>query len=267
MGRWGSKVMVTLMAITLAVGRQPMVRIVLREKVSVAGSTVRLGEIAEVKALTGEDKKLLTALQQLPVAPSPLPRYQRIITAGEVATKLAQAGWLNGDFVLDGAKQVVVTRGGRMLKAADLERLLQKALKVPVKLLLPPPPVTVPDGEVRVQTETPSSHRSLLPVTLLVNGQPATTLKVLAQVGSEEPSAISHQSPLTSRQSPFATVLVRRLQTVRLVACVGRVVVKAHGTALQEGKLGDEVAVAVPWSKSPLRGVVTGEREVTIVVW
>jgi hypothetical protein len=37
--------------------------------------------------------------------------------------------------------------------------------------------------------------------------------------------------------------------------------------ALQDGKLGDEVLVAVAWSKTPLKGVVTGEKEVTISAW
>jgi hypothetical protein len=266
--RWkGATVMVALMTITMAVGQQPKVRIVLRDKVAVANPIVRLGDIAEVIALSDEGEKLLPTLLDLPIAPSPLPRYQRVLTTGEVATKLAQAGWREGEFVLDGAKQVIVTRTGRTLTAVELEGLLQKALNTPVKLLLPPPPLIVPDGEVSVQTEPPSSPRSLLLITLLVNGQPIATIKALAQVGIGERFTVGNQSPIANRQSPLAAVLVRRRQTVRLRAQVNSVIVTAQGMALQDGKLGDEVLVAVPWSKTPLKGVVTGEKEVTISAW
>jgi hypothetical protein len=266
--RWkGATVMVALMTITMAVGQQPKVRIVLRDKVAVANPIVRLGDIAEVIALSDEGEKLLPTLLDLPIAPSPLPRYQRVLTTGEVATKLAQAGWREGEFVLDGAKQVIVTRTGRTLTAVELEGLLQKALNMPVKLLLPPPPLIVPDGEVSVQTEPPSSPRSLLLITLLVNGQPIATIKALAQVGIGERFTVGNQSPIANRQSPLAAVLVRRRQTVRLRAQVNSVIVTAQGMALQDGKLGDEVLVAVAWSKTPLKGVVTGEKEVTISAW
>jgi len=267
MRRKGATVMVALVVITAAFGQQPKVRIVLRDKVAVTNPTVRLSDIAEVTALSDEGEKLLPSLLDLPVAPSPLPRYQRVLTAGELATKLAQAGWRNSEFILDGARQVVITRTGRTLTASELESLLQKALNMPVKLLLPPTPIIIPDGEVSVQTEPPSSPRSLLSVTLLVNGQPVTTFKVLVQVGNNERLTVINRSPIANHQSPVAVVLVRRRQTVRLVARVGNVVVEAQGTALQDGKLGDEILVAVPWSKTPLKGVVTGEKEVTVSAW
>jgi len=266
--RWkGATVMVALMTITMAVGQQPKVRIALRDKVAVANPIVRLGDIAEVIALSDEGEKLLPTLLDLPIAPSPLPRYQRVLTAGEVATRLAQAGWRNSEFILDGAKRVVITRTGRTLTASELESLLQKALNTPVKLLLPPPPIIIPDGEVSVQTELPPSPRSLLSVTLLVNGQPIATLKALVQVGIGERFTVGNQSPIANRQSPLAALLVRRRQTVRLIARVGKVVVEAQGMALQDGKLGDEILVAVAWSKTPLKGIVSGEREVTISAW
>jgi hypothetical protein len=266
--RWkGATVMVALMTITMAVGQQPKVRIVLRDKVAVANPIVRLGDIAEVIALSDEGEKLLPTLLDLPIAPSPLPRYQRVLTTGEVATKLAQAGWRNSDFILDGAKRVVITRTGRTLTASELESLLQKALNTPVKLLLTPPPIIIPDGEVSVQTEPPSSPRSLLSVTLLVNGQPVANFKVLVQVGSNERLTVGNQPQIADHQSPVAAFLVRRRQNVRLIARVGKVVVEAQGKALQDGKLGDEILVAVAWSKTPLKGVVTGEKEVTVSAW
>ena len=266
--RWkGATVMVALMTITMAVAQQPKVRIVLRDKVAVANPMVRLSDIAEVTALSDEGEKLLPNLLDLPITPSPLPRYRRVLTAGEVATKLAQAGWRNSEFILDGAKQVVIIRTGKTLTASELESLLQKSLNMPVKLLLTPPPIIIPDGEVSVQTELPSSPRSLLPVTLFVNGQPVTTLKVLAQVGSNGHLTVSNRSLIANHHSPVAAFLVRRRQTVRLVTRVGNVIVEAQGTALQDGKLGDEILVAVAWSKTPLKGIVSGEREVTISAW
>jgi hypothetical protein len=266
--RWkGATVMVALMTITMAVGQQPKVRIVLRDKVAVANPTVRLGDIAEVIALSDDGEKLLPTLLDLPIAPSPLPRYQRVLTTGEVATKLAQAGWRNSDFILDGAKRVVITRTGRTLTASELESLLQKALNTPVKLLLTPPPIIIPDGEVSVQTELPPLPRSLLSVTLLVNGQPVANFKVLVQVGSNERLTVGNQPQIADHQSPVAAFLVRRRQNVRLIARVGKVVVEAQGKALQDGKLGDEILVAVAWSKTPLKGVVTGEKEVTVSAW
>jgi hypothetical protein len=67
--RWkGATVMVALMTITMAVGQQPKVRIVLRDKVAVANPTVRLGDIAEVIALSDEGEKLLPTLLDLPIA-------------------------------------------------------------------------------------------------------------------------------------------------------------------------------------------------------
>mgnify|MGYP000375912063 CR=1 FL=1 len=118
-----------------------------------------------------------------------------------------------------------------------------------------------------VQTKSPSSPRSLLSVTLLVNGQPVATLKVLAQVGSDEHLTITNRSPTANQQSPVAAFLVRRRQTVRLVVRVGNVIVEAQGMALQDGKLGDEILVTVTWGKTPLKGIVSGEREVTISAW
>jgi hypothetical protein len=128
--RWkGATVMVALMTITMAVGQQPKVCIVLRDKVAVANPIVRLGDIAEVIALSNEGEKLLPTLLDLPIAPSPLPRYQRILTAGEVATKLAQAGWREGEFVLDGAKQVIVTRKGQTLTAVGVGKFAPKSIE------------------------------------------------------------------------------------------------------------------------------------------
>lgn len=252
------------MIATLGAAEQPLVRITLRDKTAVAEATVRLGDIAELIPLTDDARRHLNDLARLPIVPAPLPRYLRTVTTGEVATKLAQAGWRNGEFVLDGAKQVVVERKGRALTVAELEALLQKALGTPVKLLLPPPSLVLPDGEVTVQAEMPSSPRAMLPITLSVNGQPIVALKVLAQF----PAATKKPSPLHAPRSmlhaPFA---VQRRQTVRLIARVGRVVVEARGTVLQDGRIGDEILVSVVWSKSPLRGVVTGEREVTVATW
>jgi len=245
---------------------QPSVRVTLREKVAVSGATVHLGDIAELTALSDEGEKLLASLRALPIAPSPLPRYQRLITAGEVATKLAQAGWRSSEFVLDGAKRVLVTRSGRNLTPTELEAALQKALNAPVKLLLPPPPVVVPEGELTVQAETPLSPRTVLPVTLLVNGQPVATLKLLVLVQTDG-KVSTYGQPAYLPLSPSADYAVRRRQTVRLVARVGSVVVEAKGTALQDGKIGDEVMVAVAWSKTPLKGIVSGEREVTVAAW
>lgn len=272
--RWrAATVAMAILNATCMFGQQPLVRIELKEQAVVASPTIRLCDVAEVTALTADSEKLVAPLRELTIAPSPLPRYRRIITAGEVATKLAQAGWKNGDFVLDGAKQVLVTRTGRNLTATELETALQKALNAPVKLLLPPPNIVVPEGELTVQTEKPTSSRTVLPVTLLVNGQPIATLKLLAQLSAltnTDAPSLDNSSP--SRLAhlptcPSAQILVRRRQTVRLRAQANSVVVTAQGMALQDGKLGDEVMVAVPWSKTPLKGVVTGEKEVTVSAW
>jgi hypothetical protein len=264
---WLTIVIVTFVAIAASNDKQPLVRITLREKVSIANATVQLGDIAEVTALSEEGERLLPALQTLSIAPAPLPRYQRVITAGEVATKLAQAGWRSSDFILDGSKQVLVIRSGRTLTATELELALQKALNVPVKLLLPPPPVVVPEGELTIQTEMPLSPRAMLPVTLLVNGQPVATFKLLVQVAAASSGQIvTSQSSHMPIQSP-ANFAVRRRQTVRLIARVGNVLVEAQGTALQDGKIGDEVLVAIPWSKTTIKGIVSGEREVTVAAW
>ncbi|MFN3421205.1 MAG: flagella basal body P-ring formation protein FlgA [Armatimonadota bacterium] len=260
-------VIVAFVAVAASNDKQPLVRITLRGKVTVANATVQLGNIAEVAALNEEGEKLLQALQTLSIAPAPLPRYQRVINAGEVATKLAQAGWRSGDFVLDGSKQVLVVRSGKTLTTTELELALQKALNVPVKLLLPPPPVVVPEGELTVQAEMPLSPRAMLPVTLLVNGQPVATLKLLVQVAAlSSGQTVTPQSPHMPIHSP-TNFAVRRRQTVRLIARVGNVVVEAQGLALKDGKVGDEVIVALSWSKTPIKGIVSGEREVTVAAW
>lgn len=245
--------------------QKPSVSIALKEQANVAETVVRLRDIAEVKALTPDAGKIIAGLLELPVAPSPLPRYRRIITAGEVATKLAQAGWRSGDFVLEGSKQVVITRSGRAVTAAEIEEALQKTFKTPVKLLIKPPVLIVPEGELTVQADMPSSPRTVLLVTLLVNGKPVATLKLLVQLSeTTETRGFQISSSSISRTTNFP---VRRRQTVRLVARVGNVVVEARGTALQDGKLGDKVMVEVEWTKTPLKGIVTGEREVTVSVW
>ncbi|MCS7263455.1 MAG: flagella basal body P-ring formation protein FlgA [Armatimonadetes bacterium] len=273
--RWLSLTIIFICStVALGEGKRPSVRITLREKVTIANSTVQLGDIAEVTAIREEGEKQIASLQTLPIAPSPLPRYQRVITAGEVATKLAQAGWRSGDFVLDGAKQVLVTRSGRNLTATELEVALQKSLNTNVKLLLPPPPIVLPDGELTVQAEMPTSPRTILPVTLLVNGQQIAMLKLLVQIHPvTNTNAVTQLSDLPISRPAHLTVfppadyVVRRRQTVRLIARVGNVLVEAQGTALQDGKVGDEVMVAVSWSKTPLKGIVSGEREVTVAAW
>lgn len=259
--RWWRLPIIIAALATAAVGNEdrPSVRITLRDKAEIADATVRLGDIAEVTALCETGAKHLATLRALPIAPAPLPRYRRVITAGEVATKLAQAGWRDGDCLLDGANQVLVVRSGRAVTASELEAALQKALNTPVKLLLPLPPVIVPDGALTVQTETHPSPRAVLPVTVLVNGRPVATLRLLVQVTEK-----ANGQAVASRPASFA---VRRRQTVRLVARVGSVVVEAQGTALQDGKLGDEVLVVVAWSRTPLKGLVSGEREVTVASW
>ncbi len=256
----------------------PLVRIMLREKATVSAPVVRLGDIADIVPLTEAPTAQAGGLADLIVAPSPLPRYKRVLTAGDIATKLAQAGWRSGSFVLEGAKQVLVTRNGRQLTASELETLLQKALGTTVKLLLPPPPVLLPEGELTAQAEMPSTPRANFPVTLLVNGQPVMTLRVLAQVAMpvSNPTAakqgtgqgVANGEHISSHAPrPASQILVFRRQPVRLLVRVNRVVVEAQGTALQDGKLGDEVLVAVAWSRTPLKGLVTGEREVTIPTW
>ncbi len=260
-------VIVTFVSIAASNDKQPLVRITLREKVTVANATVQLSDIAEVAALGEEGEKLLQAIQTLPIAPAPLPRYQRVISAGEVATKLAQAGWRSGDFVLDGSKQVLVIRSGRNLTATELELALQKALNVPVKLLLPPPPIVVPEGELTVQAEMPLSPRAMLPITLLVNGQPVATLKLLVQVAAMSNGQMVTSQSVSMPTHPPTNFAVRRRQAVRLIARVGNVLVEAQGLALQDGKVGDEVLVALSWSKTPVKGIVSGEREVTVAAW
>lgn len=261
--RWQTATVAAFLAFSaLAASGQPKVKIKLREQATVSSRAIRLCDIADVTALTEEGEKLLDTLKELQVAPSPLPRYSRIISSGEVATKLAQAGWRNGDFTLTGAKQVVVTRTGRTVSASELEAMLRKSFQTPVKILIPPPPIVVPEGELSVQAQPPSSPRSLLPVTLLVNGQPEITIKLVVQVPTT--SSTTHRTALTTSHT---VSLVARRQTVRLVVRVNSVVVEAQGMALQDGKLGDEVLVAVSWSKTALKGVVTGEREVTIPTW
>ncbi len=255
-------------ALTIGSGAQepkPLVRILLRERATVNVPTITLGSIADILPLTEMSDEQVAALASLPVAPAPLPRYSRTITAGEVATKLAQMGWRNGSFVLEGATKVLVTRIGRQVTAAELEAALHKALGVPVKLLLPPPPLLVPSGELSVQALLPSSPRTTLPVTVLVDGRPVATVRLLVQavVPPAKTEGFSSSEPNVGNRNN----LVQRRQTVRLVVRVNRVVVEAQGTALQDGKLGDEVLVAVAWSKTPLKGVVTGEREVTIPTW
>ncbi len=247
---------------------EPLVRITLREKATVSAPVVRLGDIADIVSLTEAPTAQTEGLANLIIAPSPLPRYTRVITAGDIATKLAQAGWRSGSFVLEGARQVLVARSGRQLTASELETLLQKALGTTVKLLLPPPAVLLPEGELSVQAEMPSTPRANLLVTLLVNGQPVATLRVLVQVAlpnGDKVAAAAREASNLQAEPP--KILVRRRQPVRLLVRVNRVAVEAQGTALQDGKMGDEVLVAVAWSKTPLKGIVTGEREVTIPTW
>lgn len=242
--------------------KAPMVRIVLREKAIVSAPIVRLGDIADVVPLNETAQRKAEELKTLTIAPSPLPRYSRTFALGEIATKLVQAGWREGEFLLDGAKRVTVTLSGRSVTSAELENLLSVALGTSVKLLLPPPPIVVPEGDLSVSAEAPTSPRALLPITLLVNGQPAATAKVLVQLDGAKDKGLE-----IGRKGRESRLLVQRRQTVRIVVRLRRVRVEAQGLALQDGKLGDEMLVAVPWSKVLLKGIVTGEREVTIPTW
>lgn len=224
----------------------------LRERATVASPTVRLGDIAD---LEGEAQGSPWA--QLEVASAPWPSRRRVLIAGQVATRLAQAGLREREFLLEGAKQVVVERGGRPLAPSELEEALAKALRQPLRLLLPPPPLWLPEGPLRVEAPLPNSPRALLPVRVFVEEDLVATIKVLVSLSSEgkSPSSLPlHPSPL----------LVRPREEVLLRARCGQVVVEGKGTALQGGRQGEEVLVRLPWSPKPLKGTVTGEGEVTL---
>lgn len=226
-------------------GEGPL-KVRLRDLATVSTPTVRLGDIAD---LEGGAQGFPWA--QLEVAPAPWPPRRRVLTAGQVATRLAQAGLREKEFLLEGAKQVVVERSGRPLAPSELEEALAKALRQPLRLLLPPPPLWLPEGLLRVEAPLPHSPRALLPVRVFVEEEPVATLKVLVALPAER----------TGSPPPF---LVRPREEVLLRARCGQVVVEGKGRALQGGRQGEEVLVHLPWSPKPLKGTVTGEGEVTL---
>lgn len=250
MGKKAVGIWLFFFALKTGIGAEPPVKVTLKGKAFVTKPLVRLKDIA---TLSIPKTHRFLDLPELVIAPSPLPGRRRVITAGQVATKLAGAGLREDEFVLSGEKWVVVMRKGKPLTARELEAALRKALGKPVRLLLPPPPLVLPEGTLIVKAPLPEKDRATLPVLLFIDGHPVSHIRVLVA--------------LSPRPKPSAPFLVKRRQLVRLLVRVGRVIVTAKGRALRDGRLGDEIPVAVSWNQKPIKGIVTGAGEVTIPVW
>lgn len=252
-------------------------RIELASNITVMNECVRLKDIVLNK---GELVEFDERLAELVICKAPMNGSVRIITSGQVATKLAQAGAGIREKLIEltGAKAVKIRYACRVLGKDELERAIGEALNADVKLLIPPPPIQVPHGSIRVEAYTSAyanRKRMLLPVRILVDGTPITSLKVLVSIQPKTASSNSvasngiHDLPIsiqpqhTTAQGKEKKAVKRGMQISLTVRC-GSIFVRMIGKALNDAEIGSEVKVSVPWSAKPLNATVVDEGEALI---
>jgi flagella basal body P-ring formation protein FlgA len=209
--------------------------VVVRAMPQVAGSTFRLGEIADI---TGEDRSLVRQLTEVEVGTAPLPGLTRPLYPSDIVIRLRYrgidpkrvdlqcppsirilrvAGEVPGDAVTDAAKAALVASQGT---AAD--DLIIEALPTTAKLLVSPGKLEYRAGAPRGRVE---SGTMTVPVTILVEGAPAKNVDV----------------PFRIKRAVTAVVAMRDLEVGSVIRAedvtVAKIETPAGGTTLIDPQL------------------------------
>ncbi|HHW13979.1 MAG TPA: hypothetical protein GXX28_03475, partial [Firmicutes bacterium] len=180
----------------------------LRPEAVVAGNQVRLGEVAVVES--GEASRDGLDARQVVLGQAPQPGEVRIFARRQVELRLWQAGFRPDEVQVIGSETVAVRRPGRPVGREEAEALYRHRLaallgvaeeKVTVSLVNWVEPV-VPEGRLELallgdvaQVARAAATGVLLgPVDLLVDGEPATTLRPRALVAVKVPAVVARQS-------------------------------------------------------------------------
>ncbi len=183
--------------------------LILREAAVVSGPEILLGDLADLPA---EDDGEAAGLAGLSIGPSPMPGETRIVTRADVSRVLEGAD-LTGVGVA-GAPQVRISRSSRSLTEEEVAPVLKSHLasitawdpeEIEVRAIRNLKDVRVPEGDTSVRfvlKSPPSSFRSLLlPLEVTVNGRPARTVWITADV------RINATVMQAARMLPFGTAL------------------------------------------------------------
>jgi flagella basal body P-ring formation protein FlgA len=180
----------------------------LQPEAMVAGSQVRLGEVA---LITGEpaEESLIGAVAAAVLGQAPRPGQVRVFTQGQVAVRLRQAGLHPEQVGLTGSESVTVRRPGRTLGQEEAEGLYRGEVarllgvaedRVTISLVNWVEPV-VPEGELRLrilgevaQVARAAATGTLTgPVAVAVNGEPQATLRPRAVVAVKVPAVVARE--------------------------------------------------------------------------
>lgn len=91
--------------------------------VNVSQATIKLGEIARIEGVKGDE---LLKIQSLELGKSPLPGYEREITKQFIALSLQEMGYSYKDFVLNAPMKIKITTDSRKIESKELINFAKK---------------------------------------------------------------------------------------------------------------------------------------------
>ncbi|MBL4850144.1 MAG: flagella basal body P-ring formation protein FlgA [Planctomycetes bacterium] len=248
----------------------------LRARVQVSGPTIRLGDVAAIGS--SQD-----ALSKLPLGASPAPAKTRIVTRTEVARLLRAQGI---KLRLTGPRKVEVTRryatlGGRQL-VRMAERFVRRELELAstTKLVLraaSPARWHVPSQgraglRVRWLSRTPPTAGGPFDVEVEVRsaGETIAQLPLRFELqrprSSPRPAALasSPAQPREARSSAGTVNTITRGQRVTVVVRSGALTVRAEGTAVKGGLLGESIPIRIRKGSPLVVGKVLASGQVLV---
>jgi hypothetical protein len=240
----------------------------LPEKANAATAVVTLGQVAEV---SGGNARLRARMLDLDLADrSDTPT----ITRRQVEWRLKLAGFRDEEFLVMGANTVTLTSERKLLSSdrvvaaakVELAKRLGKSTNDLFLDLVQPVLAKLPmvdagdevDFDVSPNGGTVRLGRTQMNVTILVNGVHKLTLPVHLHA-STVPASVATKTPVVED-----SVLVKARQEVKMQVRVGDLIVGTFGEALQDGKLGQSIAVRNVDSKKIVTGTVSGPGVVDI---
>jgi flagella basal body P-ring formation protein FlgA len=171
------------------------IRIDVSGRAEVKGAVIKLGDIADVSWLAG-DEGAAVRLREIEVGRSPLPGRERTLSLAVVRTRLRQAGFDPAEMVITGPSTIIVRTRPVLVDADDIAAAVRDYVtaKMPwdaheaeVDALVDPrDQVLVPEGEISLVVEALTSTKFIgstsVKVTVLVDGAAYCSFPVRVRV-------------------------------------------------------------------------------------
>ncbi|NLJ86869.1 MAG: flagellar basal body P-ring formation protein FlgA [Firmicutes bacterium] len=249
----------------------PIATIYLRPEAEVTGTSITLGEIADIESHVEDDTP--AALAGLHVGRAPLPGNSRMIATGHIEVRLRQAGIHPSTVVLipppGGSIKVTTatqTITASMVTEAVRERIyesIQDGLHVAVEAGAGLP-VIAPLGDVEFRMDSlptkPGSYR--VGIGLYVDGQRFRTFQARIELQVAMETDASAQA-----EDVKMPIFVQAGDSVVIRAQSGTISVETLGIALQNGRLGDLIRVKNAASQREITARVVGDGIVSLELY